>query len=148
MDFLGLKDAYSEKDLEAAIIHNLQQFLSELGNDFCFIGHQFSMRVDDRDYVLDLLFFHRGLRCLVAIDLKLGALTTADKGQMDLYLAWLKKNGVRKSKKEPVGLILCSSKRRQHVELLLQGGPHRMQVFRVRNATAIQRSVGGTAKAL
>lgn len=82
-----MKDAYSEKDLEAAIIHNLQQFLSELGSDFCFIGRQYSMRVDDRDYFLDLLFFHRSLRCLVAIDLKLGAFTAADKGQMDLYLA-------------------------------------------------------------
>ena len=128
LDFLGLKDAYSEKDLEAAIIHNLQHFLSELGSDFCFIGRQYSMRVDDRDYFLDLLFFHRSLRCLVAIDLKLGAFTAADKGQMDLYLAWLKKHEVRKGEKEPVGLILCSSKRRQHVELLLQGGPHRMQV--------------------
>lgn len=86
------------------------------------------MRVDDRDYFLDLLFFHRSLRCLVAIDLKLGAFTAADKGQMDLYLAWLKKNEMRKGEKDPVGLILCSSKRRQHVELLLQDGPHRMQV--------------------
>ena len=128
LNFLGLQDAYSEKDLEAAIIQNLQKFLSELGSDFCFVGRQYPMRVDDRDYFLDLLFFHRGLRCLVAIDLKLGAFTAADKGQMDLYLAWLKKHEVRKGEKEPVGLILCSSKRRQHVELLLQGGPHRMQV--------------------
>ena len=128
LDFLGLKDAYSESDLETAIIHNLQQFLSELGSDFCFISRQHPMRVDDRDYFLDLLFFHRGLRCLVAIDLKLGAFTAADKGQMDLYLAWLKENESRRGENEPVGLILCSSKRRQHVELLLRHGPHRMQV--------------------
>ena len=80
LDFLGLKGAYSEKDLEAAIIRNLEQFLSELGSDFCFMGRQYPMRIDDTDYFLDLLFFHRGLRCLVAIDLKLGTFTAADKG--------------------------------------------------------------------
>ena len=69
LDFLGLKGAYSEKDLEAAIIHNLEQFLTELGSDFCFVGRQYSMRIDDADYFLDLLFFHRGLHCLIAIDL-------------------------------------------------------------------------------
>jgi predicted nuclease of restriction endonuclease-like (RecB) superfamily len=128
LDFLGLKGAYSEKDLEAAIVHNLEQFLTELGSDFCFIGRQFAMRIDDTDYFLDLLFFHRGLSCLVAIDLKLGTFTAADKGQMDLYLAWLKEHEWRKGENEPVGLILCSSKKRQHVELLLRHGPHKMQV--------------------
>jgi len=81
LDFLGLKGAYSEKDLEAAIIHNLEQFLTELGSDFCFIGRQYSMRIDDVDYFLDLLFFHRGLHCLVAIDLKLGTFTASTKGR-------------------------------------------------------------------
>jgi predicted nuclease of restriction endonuclease-like (RecB) superfamily len=128
LDFLGLKGAYSEKDLEAAIIRNLEQFLSELGSDFCFIGRQYPMRIDDTDYFLDLLFFHRGLRCLVAIDLKLGTFSAADKGQMDLYLAWLKEHEWREGENEPVGLILCSSKTRQHVELLLRHGPHKMQV--------------------
>jgi len=128
LDFLGLKGAYSEKDLEAAIIHNLEQFLTELGSDFCFIGRQYTMRIDDVDYFLDLLFFHRGLSCLVAIDLKLGTFTAADKGQMDLYLAWLKDNEWREGENEPIGLILCSSKKRQHVELLLRHGPHKMQV--------------------
>ena len=128
LDFLGLKGAYSEKDLEAAIIHNLEQFLTELGSDFCFIGRQYSMRIDDVDYFLDLLFFHRGLRCLVAIELKLGTFTAATKGQMDLYLSWLKKYECREGENEPVGLILCSSKKRQHVELLLSHGPHKMQV--------------------
>jgi predicted nuclease of restriction endonuclease-like (RecB) superfamily len=128
LDFLGLKGAYSEKDLEAAIIHNLEQFLTELGSDFCFIGRQYSMRIDDVDYFLDLLFFHRGLRCLVAIELKLGTFTAADKGQMDLYLSWLKKYECREGENEPVGLILCSSKKHQHVELLLSHGSHRMQV--------------------
>jgi len=128
LDFLGIKGAYSEKDLEAAIIANLQQFLTELGSGFCFIGRQFPMRIDDADYFLDLLFFHRGLRCLVAIDLKIGPFTAADKGQMDLYLAWLKRHEWRQEENEPVGLILCTSKRRQHVELLLSAGPHKLQV--------------------
>jgi predicted nuclease of restriction endonuclease-like (RecB) superfamily len=128
LDFLGLKGAYSEKDLEAAIIRNLEQFLRELGSDFCFIGRQYPMRIDDVDYFLDLLFFHRGLRCLVAIDLKLGTFSASDKGQMDLYLAWLKEHEWRSGENEPLGLILCSSKKRQHVELLLRHGPHKMQV--------------------
>ncbi len=128
LDFLGLKGAYSEKDLEAGIIHNLEQFLTELGSDFCFVGRQYSMRIDDVDYYLDLLFFHRGLHCLIAIDLKLGTFTAADKGQMDLYLAWLKENEWRDGENEPLGLILCSSKKKQHVELLLRHGPHKMQV--------------------
>ncbi len=113
LDFLGLTDAYSEKDLESAIIANLQQFLTELGNEFCFIRRQFPMRIDDDDYFLDLLFYHRGLRCLVAIDLKIGAFTASDKGQMDLYLAWLKRHEWRKAENEPVGLILCTSKKKQ-----------------------------------
>jgi predicted nuclease of restriction endonuclease-like (RecB) superfamily len=128
LDFLGLKGAYSEKDLEAAIIRNLEQFLEELGSDFCFIGRQYPMRIDDVDYFLDLLFFHRGLYCLIAIDLKLGTFTAADKGQMDLYLSWLKEHEWREGENEPIGLILCSSKKKQHVELLLRHGPHKMQV--------------------
>ena len=128
LDFLGLKGAYSEKDLEAAIIANLQQFLSELGSDFCFVARQFALRIDDDDYWLDLLFYHRRLRCLVAIDLKIGPFVAADKGQMDLYLSWLKKHDWREGENEPVGLILCTSKKQQHVELLLSHGPHKMQV--------------------
>ncbi|MBM3883393.1 MAG: DUF1016 domain-containing protein [Verrucomicrobia bacterium] len=129
LDFLGLKGAYSEKDLEAAIIANLQQFLTELGSDFCFIRRQFPMRIDDDDYYLDLLFYHRRLRCLVAIDLKIGPFAAADKGQMDLYLSWLKQHEWRQDiENEPVGLILCTSKKRQHVELLLSHGLHKMQV--------------------
>ncbi|MCI0539269.1 MAG: PDDEXK nuclease domain-containing protein [Verrucomicrobiales bacterium] len=128
LDFLGLTGAYSEKDLEAAIISNLQQFLTELGSDFCFIRRQYPMRIDDEDYFLDLLFYHRGLRCLVAVDLKIGPFIAADKGQMDLYLSWLKRHEWRTGENEPVGLILCTSKKRQHVELLLAHGPHKMQV--------------------
>ncbi len=129
LEFLGLQGAYSEKDLEAAILANLQQFLTELGSDFCFIRRQFPMRIDDDDYYLDLLFFHRGLRCLVAIELKIRPFAAADKGQMDLYLSWLKQNEWRQdAENEPVGLILCTSKKRQHVELLLSHGPHKLRV--------------------
>jgi predicted nuclease of restriction endonuclease-like (RecB) superfamily len=128
LDFLGLTGAYSEKDLETAIITNLQQFLTELGSDFCFIRRQYPMRIDDEDYFLDLLFYHRTLRCLVAVDLKIGPFVAADKGQMDLYLSWLKRREWREHENEPVGLVLCTSKKRQHVELLLAGGPHKMQV--------------------
>jgi predicted nuclease of restriction endonuclease-like (RecB) superfamily len=128
LDFLGLTGAYSEKDLEAGIVSNLQQFLTELGSDFCFIRRQYPMRVDDEDYFLDLLFYHRALRCLVAVDLKIGPFVAADKGQMDLYLSWLKQHEWREHENEPVGLILCTSKKRQHVELLLANGPHKMQV--------------------
>jgi len=128
LDFLGLTGAYSEKDLEAAIISNLQQFLTELGSDFCFIRCQYAMRIDDEDYFLDLLFYHRTLRCLVAVDLKIGPFLAADKGQMDLYLSWLKRHEWREHENEPVGLVLCTSKNQQHVELLLAGGPHKLQV--------------------
>ncbi|MCX7047301.1 MAG: PDDEXK nuclease domain-containing protein [Candidatus Sumerlaeota bacterium] len=132
MGFLGLKGVYSEKDLEAAVMRNLEEFLSELGTDFCFIGRQYPMRIDDSDYFLDLLFYHRGLQCLVAVDLKIGAFTSADKGQMDLYLSWLKEHDWRRGENEPVGLILCASKKRQHVELLLRHGPHKMLVSEYR----------------
>jgi predicted nuclease of restriction endonuclease-like (RecB) superfamily len=128
LDFLGLKGAYLERDLEAAIVHNLEQFLTALGTDFWFVGRQYAMRIDEDDYSLDLLFYHRGLRCLVAIDLKIGTFTAADKGQMDLYLAWLKEHDWREGENEPVGLILCTSARHQHVELLLRHGPHKMKV--------------------
>ena len=128
LDFLGLKGAYSEADLEFAILANLQQFLTELGSEFCFIRRQYPMRIDDDDYFLDLLFYHRSLRCLIAIDLKIGPFTAADKGQMDLYLSWLKRHEWRKSENEPLGLILCASKKRQHVEMLLAHGPHKMHV--------------------
>ncbi len=86
------------------------------------------MRIDDDDYFLDLLFYHRRLRCLVAAELKIGSFTAADKGQMDLYLSWLKRHEWRDAENEPVGLILCTSKKHQHVELLLAHGPHKMQV--------------------
>ncbi|MBL7892671.1 MAG: DUF1016 family protein [Bacteroidia bacterium] len=119
LDFLGLKETYSEKDLEDAILAQVQQFIIELGSDFAFLARQKRIVIDGSDYKIDLLFYHRGLKCLVAIDLKLGKFRAADKGQMELYLRWLEKHEQRESENAPVGLILCSDKSDEHVELLL-----------------------------
>ncbi|MBI2271636.1 MAG: DUF1016 domain-containing protein [Bacteroidetes bacterium] len=119
LDFLGLKETYSEKDLEDAILAQVQQFIIELGSDFAFLARQKRIVIDGTDYKIDLLFYHRGLKCLVAIDLKLGKFRAADKGQMELYLRWLEKHEQREGENAPVGLILCSDKSDEHVELLL-----------------------------
>lgn len=118
LDFLGLKDTHSEKDVEAAILRELEAFILELGVGFCFVARQKRMQIDDQDYYLDLLFYHRRLRRLVAMDLKLGAFEAADKGQMELYLNWLKQHEQNPGEGEPLGIILCAGKRQQHVELL------------------------------
>jgi predicted nuclease of restriction endonuclease-like (RecB) superfamily len=118
LDFLGLKDRYLEKDLEDAILRELEQFLLELGAGFSFIARQKRIQVDNDDYYLDLLFFHRRLKRLVAIELKLGQFKPADKGQMELYLRWLDKYERQVGEKPPIGLILCASKKHETVELL------------------------------
>lgn len=118
LDFLGLHDSYSEKDLENAIIAELQRFITELGNDFAFLARQKRITVDNEDYYIDLLFYHRRLRSLVAIDLKLGKFQAAYKGQMELYLRWLEKHDMAEGENKPVGLILCAGKNEEHVELM------------------------------
>lgn len=118
LDFLGLHDTYSEKDLEDAILAELQNFICELGADFAFLARQKRITIDNEDYYIDLLFFHRKLRCLVAIDLKLGAFKAAYKGQMELYLNWLKKYEMLEGENQPIGLILCADKNEEHVELM------------------------------
>lgn len=118
LDFLGLHDNYSEKDLEDAIIAELQRFITELGNDFAFLARQKRITVDDEDYYIDLLFYHRRLRCLVAIDLKLGKFQAAYKGQMELYLRWLEKYDMAEGENKPIGLILCAGKNAEHIELM------------------------------
>ncbi|NQX02088.1 DUF1016 domain-containing protein [bacterium] len=110
LEFLGLKDEYSESDLEEALILHLEHFLMELGNDFAFVGRQRRMRIDDDWFRVDLLFFHRRLRCLVIVDLKLGKFTHADAGQMHLYLNYAAANWTQPSENPPVGMILCSGK--------------------------------------
>jgi predicted nuclease of restriction endonuclease-like (RecB) superfamily len=109
LEFLGLRDEYSESDLEDALIRHLETFLLELGNDFAFVGRQRRLRIDDEWYRVDLLFFHRRLRCLVIIDLKLGRFTHADAGQMTVYLNYARAHWVPPGENPPVGLILCSS---------------------------------------
>ena len=118
LDFLGLRDKYSEKDLEAAIIVELQNFIIEFGSDFAFMDRQKRISVDNEDYYLDLLFYHRRLKCLIAIDLKLGKFQAAHKGQMELYLRWLDKNMKIEGENTPIGLILCAGKSKEHIELL------------------------------
>lgn len=118
LDYLGLADTYSEKDLESAIIAELQQFIIELGSDFAFMARQKRIIIDNEDYYIDLLFFRRRLKCLVAIDLKLGKFEAAHKGQMELYLRWLEKYEMVERENQPIGLILCSGKNEEHVELM------------------------------
>lgn len=118
LSFLGLSETYSEKDLENAIITELQKFIIELGSDFAFLGRQKRITIDKTDYFIDLLFFHRRLRCLVAMDLKLGEFEAGYKGQMELYLRYLEKNEQAEGENPPIGLILCSGKNEEHVELL------------------------------
>ena len=119
LDFLGLADSYSEKDLEAAILRELERFLLELGSDFAFVARQKRITVGNDDFYLDLLFYHRSLRRLVAIELKLGPFEPAHKGQMELYLRWLDKHERHlDSEGSPIGLILCSAKDEEQVELL------------------------------
>lgn len=107
-----------ERDLEMAIIAELQQFITELGNDFAFLDRQKRITIDGEDYYLDLLFFHRRLRRLVAIELKLGKFEAAYKGQMELYLRWLEKHEMVEGENAPIGLILCSGKNDEHIELM------------------------------
>jgi len=118
LEFLGLKDTYAEKDLEAAILREMEAFILELGAGFCFIERQKRMEIDDKHYYLDLLFYHRKLRRLVAVDLKIGDFEAGDKGQMELYLNWLKRYECEPGDAAPLGIILCAGKRQEHVELL------------------------------
>ena len=118
LDFLGLQDTYAEKDLEAAILREIEAFILEIGVGFCFVARQKRMQIDGRDYTLDLLFYHRKLHRLVAVELKVGDFDAADKGQMELYLAWLKRFECEPDEAEPLGMILCAGKSDEHVELM------------------------------
>jgi predicted nuclease of restriction endonuclease-like (RecB) superfamily len=118
LDFLGLKDTYSEKDLESAILRHIQQVMTELGSDFAFIARQKRITLDNEDYYMDLLFYHRGMQCLVVVELKLDKFKPADKGQVELYLRWLEKYDMRAGEKPPAALILCAAKGEEMIELL------------------------------
>ncbi len=118
LDFLRLADTYSEHDLESAILREIGDFLMELGKDFAFIARQKRITIDNEDYYIDLLFYNRRLRRLIAIDLKLGKFKASDKGQMELYLRWLDKYERQPYEESPLGLILCAGKSVEHIELL------------------------------
>jgi predicted nuclease of restriction endonuclease-like (RecB) superfamily len=119
LDILGLSDVYSEKDLEDSILIQIQSFIKELGTDFAFLDRQKRISIDSADYYIDLLFYHRGLRRLVAIDLKLGKFKPEHEGQMLLYLRYLNKNERKEGEESPIGLILCSEGNTEHIEYLM-----------------------------
>jgi predicted nuclease of restriction endonuclease-like (RecB) superfamily len=118
LEFLNLNDRYIEKDIEDAIMRELEQFLLELGVGFCFVARQKCITVDEEDFHLDLLFFHRRLKRLIAIELKLGDFKPEHKGQMELYLRWLDKYERSPGEESPMGLILCAGKKQERIELL------------------------------
>jgi predicted nuclease of restriction endonuclease-like (RecB) superfamily len=121
LDFLGLKDEYSESQLEDALIRHLEHFLLELGIGFTFVARQKRITLEGTHYRLDLLFYHRVLKCLVAIDLKIGEFSHADAGQMNLYLNYLKDREKLPEENDPIGLILCTDKKKTVVEYALGG---------------------------
>jgi predicted nuclease of restriction endonuclease-like (RecB) superfamily len=118
LDFLGLKDTYGEKDMEEAILREMEAFILELGVGFTFVARQKRISIDGEDYYLDLLFYHRMLRRLVAVELKLDRFKPAHKGQMELYLRWLERYERQANEEPPIGLILCAGKSSEQVELL------------------------------
>jgi predicted nuclease of restriction endonuclease-like (RecB) superfamily len=126
LEFLGLKDEYSESDIEEALILHLERFLLELGGDFTFVGRQRRLRIGDEWYRIDLLFFHRKLRCLVVIDLKRGKFTHADAGQMHMYLNYAREHWTRADENPPVGLILCTQKDEAVARYALDGLPNKI----------------------
>jgi predicted nuclease of restriction endonuclease-like (RecB) superfamily len=128
LEFLGLRDEYSESDLEDALIRHLETFLLELGDDFTFVGRQRRLRIDDEWYRVDLLFFHRRLRCLVIFDLKLGRFTHADAGQMHMYLNYAREHWVQPAENPPVGIILCSGKSEALVHYATDALPNKLLV--------------------
>ncbi|MBR3945616.1 MAG: DUF1016 family protein [Bacteroidales bacterium] len=118
LDFAGLKSMYSEKDLEDSLVAHLEQFIIELGNGFSFVARQKRMIIDGEDFYLDLLFYHRRLHRLIAIDLKLGSFKAQYKGQMELYLRWLEQNEMEPGEETPLGMLLCTEGGEEQIELL------------------------------
>ena len=145
LEFLDLRDEYSESDLEEALIRHLETFLLELGDDFCFMGRQRRLRVGGRWYRVDLLFFHRRLRCLVVIDLKIGSFTHADAGQMHFYLNYAREHWVREGENPPVGLILCSEKDDALAQYALEGAVEQRDGCRVPDHPARRDGPGSGA---
>jgi predicted nuclease of restriction endonuclease-like (RecB) superfamily len=126
LEFLDIRDEYSESDLEAALIQHLAEFLLELGDDFAFVGRQRRLRIDDTWFRVDLLFFHRRLKCLVIIDLKVGRFSYADAGQMHLYLNYAREHWMKPGENPPVGLILCAEKGAAEAHYALDNLPNKI----------------------
>ena len=124
LDFLGLSGYYSEEELEDAIAKQLEAFILELGQGFAFLERQKRFTIDGTDYYLDLLFYHRKLKCLIAIDLKLGKFKPKYKGQMELYLKYLQKYEMQPGENPPIGLLLCSEGNTEHIELMMLNEDH------------------------
>jgi len=152
LEFLGLKDEYSENDLEQALIGHLETFLLELGGDFCFVARQKRLRIGAEWYRVDLVFYHRGLRCLVLIDLKLGRFTHADAGQMHLYLNYAREKWTYRDENPPVGIILCSYKDSAVVKYALEGLPNKVLAAEYRTVLPdedkLAREIENTRKVL
>lgn len=152
LEFLDLKDEYSESDLEAALIQRLEDFLLELGEGFTFVGRQRRLRIDQTWYRVDLLFFHRKLRCLVIIDLKLGSLTHADVGQMHMYCNYAKDQWAYPNENPPVGLILCADKGHALARYALDGLPTKVMAANYRtvlpDAELLQKELENTRRLL
>ncbi|WP_186229751.1 PDDEXK nuclease domain-containing protein [Burkholderia gladioli] len=152
LEFLDLKDEYSESDLEAALIRRLEDFLLELGEGFSFVGRQRRLRIDQTWYRVDLLLFHRKLRCLVIVDLKLGSLTHADVGQMHMYCNYAKEHWAYPDESPPVGLILCADKGHALARYALDGLPTKIMAANYRtvlpNAALLQKELENTRRLL
>ncbi len=126
LEFLNLKDEYSESELEEALIQHLADFLMELGDDFAFVSRQRRLRLDDSWFRIDLLFFHRQLKCLIVIDLKVGKFTYADAGQMHMYLNYAREHWMKPGENQPIGLILCADKGAAEAHYALDGLPNKI----------------------
>ena len=152
LEFLGLKDEYTENELEEALIRHMETFLLELGGDFTFVGRQRRLRIGDSWYRVDLLFYHRRLRCLVVIDLKLGKFTHADAGQMHTYLNYARDHWTHQDENPPVGLILCAEKDHVLARYALEGLPNKVLAAEYKmalpNEKALVAEIDKTRKAL
>jgi predicted nuclease of restriction endonuclease-like (RecB) superfamily len=146
LEFLNLKDEYSESDLEEALIRHLETFLLELGDDFTFVGRQRRLRIDDEWFRIDLVFYHRRLRCLVLIDLKLAKLTAGDVGQMHLYLNYAREHWTHADENPPVGLILCTEHRAGVARYALEGLSNKILATEYRTALPTEETLAAELK--
>ena len=146
LEFLGLKDEYSESDLEDGLIRHLETFLLELGTDFAFVARQKRLRIGHEWYRVDLVFYQRRLRCLILIDLKIGRFTHADAGQMHLYLNYAREHWLHPDENPPVGLILCAQKDVAVAHYALEGLPNKVLAAEYRTTLPDERSLAAEVK--